>query len=108
MNVMVIALQYVEPPCKPVVGSAEDREIMEALDLMMDVELVEHELQARHELARKFLRRKPGRAEKPGDLLDRGRQLAKHGMARQPEPRHFAEIRMGIPLLARVARDQNT
>ena len=62
---------------------------------------------ARHELARKFLRRKLAAAEKRGDPLDRGGQLAKHGMARQPETRHFAEIRMSVPLLARIAFNEN-
>src|SRR5262245_27918600 len=106
MNVVVVALQNIEPPRKPLVGYAEDREIMKVLDLVVDVELIEHELQTRHELARKFLRRKPASAEKRGDLLDRAGQLAKHGMARKPETRHFTEIRMGVPLLARKARDQ--
>ena len=45
---------------------------MEILDLMVDVELVEHELQPRHKLARKFLRRKLAGAEMGGDLLDCG------------------------------------
>ena len=80
---------------------------MQVFDLMMDVELVEHELQPWHELARKLLRRKRACTEKRGDLLDRSRQLAKHGMARQPETRHFTKVRMAVPLLARIARHQD-
>ena len=72
MDVVVVALQYIESSRQPIIGRAEDREIMEILDLMVDVELVEHELQPRHELARKFLRRQLAGAEKRGDLLDRG------------------------------------
>jgi len=80
---------------------------MQVFDLMVDVELVEHELQSRHELACELLRRNLACAEKCGDLLDRCRQLAKHGVARQPETRHFTEVGMVVPLLARIARHQN-
>ena len=34
-------------------------------------------------------------------------ELAKHVVARQPEPRHLAEIGVALPLLARKARDQH-
>jgi hypothetical protein len=78
MDMVVVAFQHIKPSRKPLVSRAENREIVEILDLMVDVELVDHELQPRHELARKFLWRNPAGAEKRGDLLDRGRQLASH------------------------------
>ena len=36
MDVVVVALQYIESSRQPVIGRAEDREIMEILDLMVD------------------------------------------------------------------------
>jgi hypothetical protein len=41
MDMVMVALQYIEPSRKPLVSRAEDREIMEVLDLMVDIELVD-------------------------------------------------------------------
>ena len=70
MDMVVVALQNIEPSREPLVSRAEDREIMQVLDLMVDVELIEHKLQPRHELTRKLLRRKLAGTEKRGNLLD--------------------------------------
>ncbi len=103
----MVAFQHVKAARQPRIGGAEDREIMQILDLMMNVELVQHELQPRHELAREFRGRKLPGAKLRRDLLNHRRQLAKHGVARQPEARHFAKIGMGVPLLARITREQH-
>ena len=50
---------------QPGVGSAENREIVKVLDLMMNVELRQYELQPRHELAGEIRRRKIAGAKLP-------------------------------------------
>src|SRR4029079_12536003 len=107
MDMVMVALQHIKSPRKPFVSCPENREIMQVFDLMMDVELIEHELKPRHELARKLLRRKLVGTEKRGDLLDCGRQLAKHRMAGQPQTRQFTEVGMTVPPFARIARQKD-
>jgi hypothetical protein len=80
---------------------------MQILDLVMHAELREQKLKPRHELARKFHRRKRAVAELHFNRRDHDGQFAKHGVARQPEARHLAEIGVAFPLLARVTRDQH-
>ena len=104
---VVVAFQHVEAARQPRLGGAEDREIVQVLDLVMHVELRQQELQPRHELAREFGRRQRALAELRLDRLDHTGQFAKHGVARQPEPRHLAEIGVALPLLARITRDQH-
>ncbi len=104
---VVVALQHVETARQALVGGAEDREIVVVLDLMMDVELRQQELQPRHELVREFGGRQPATAEVRFDHAQHVRQLAKHVVARQPEPRHAAEIGVALPLLARVFHQQH-
>src|SRR5512139_1187921 len=107
MDVVVVSLQHLEPARQPFIGHPEDRKIMQILDLVVNIELVEHELEPRHELPRKFLRRKLAGAKLRGDLLNRDGQLTKHGVAREPETRHPTEVWMGLPLLARVTGNQD-
>ena len=42
-----------------------------------------------------------------GDLFNRSRQFAKHGVPRQPETSHLAQIGVGVPFLARIAIEQH-
>src|SRR5215475_7610119 len=58
MDVVMVAFQNVKSDGQPGVRSAEDREIVKVLDLMVDVELVQNELQPRCELARELHGRK--------------------------------------------------
>ena len=53
MNVVMVAFQNIKSDGQPGVRSAEDREIVKVLDLMVNVELVQNELQPRRELARR-------------------------------------------------------
>src|SRR5690348_17926861 len=81
MNMMMTTFQYREAERQPLVCSLEDREIMEIFNLMVDVQLVQHELQTRHELACKFGRRKLPAAKLHRDLFNRRRELAEHRVA---------------------------
>ena len=107
MNVVMVAFQNIKSDGQPSVRSAEDREIVKVLDLMVNVELVQNELQPRRELARELHGRKIAGSKLLGDLFNRSRQFAKHGMPRQPETGHFAQIGVGVPLLARIAIEQH-
>ena len=107
MDGVVVAFQHVEAARQPLVGGAENREIMQILDLVVDAELLQQELQPRHKLAREFGRRQRAVAELRLDGADHGGQLAKHVVARQPEARHLAQIGVALPLLARETRDQH-
>src|SRR6185312_4044872 len=107
MDVVMIALKHVEPARQTRIGGLEDREIVQVLDLMMNVELIQHELQPRHELTCELRGWKLPCPEVPRDVLNRRRQLPEHRMARQPEARHGAQVRMGIPLLARITGEHH-
>ena len=48
----MVAFQHVEAARQALLGGAEDRKIMQVLDLVMHVELRQQKLQPRHELAR--------------------------------------------------------
>ena len=39
--------------------------------------------------------------------LDHAGELTEHGVPRQPEARHLAEVGVAVPLLARIAGDQH-
>ena len=104
---MVVAFQHVEAARQAFIGGTEDREIVVVLDLVVDVELRQQELQPRHELAREFGGRQAATAEVSFDHAQHIRQLAEHVVARQPEPRHAAEIGMTLPLLTRIFRQQD-
>ena len=69
MDVVMIALQHVEPARQTRIGGLEDREIVQVLDLMMNVELIQHELQPRHELTRELGGWKLPCPEVPRDVL---------------------------------------
>ena len=98
--------QHVEAARQAVIGGAEDREVMQVLDLVMHVELLQQELQPRHQQARETPAPAAGRRGNRRSMrLDHAGKLAEHGVARQPEARHLAEIGVGLPLLARVALD---
>ena len=108
MNVVVVALQNFETEAQPCVRGAKDREVMKVLDLMVDIQLVQDELQSRHELAGEFQGWKLAGTKLLRDLFDSRRQLAKHCVARQPEARHVAQIGVRFPFLARITREHNT
>jgi hypothetical protein len=103
----MVASQNIKSDGQPSVRSAEDREIVKVLDLMVNVELVQNELQARRELARELHGRKIAGPKLLGDLFNRSQQFAKHGVPRQPETGHFAQIGVGVPFLARIAIEQH-
>ena len=102
----MILFQHVETACETLVGGAEGREIMQVLDPVVGVELRQNKLQPRHQQTRKFGRRNAAFVERPLDRPDHAGKLAKHGMARQPEARHLAEVGVAVPLLARVPLKQ--
>ena len=77
----MIAFQDVKAAHQPRVRHTKNREIVQVLDLMMDVELVEHELQPGHELPGEFGRRQGLVTKLRRDLLDCTRQFAKHGVS---------------------------
>src|SRR5262245_51852420 len=68
VDVVMIAFQHLESTRQAGVCISKDREVMQVLDLMMHVQLVEHELQARHKLADKFGRRNLSGAKLRRDL----------------------------------------
>ena len=107
VNVVMIAFQDIKPSRQPRIGSLKDRKIVEIFDLVVNVELVQHELQSRHERTGELGGRKTSRPEAHRDIFDCGRELAKHRMPRQPEASHPAEVCMSIPLFARVAGEQH-
>jgi hypothetical protein len=107
MDVVMIALQHVESARQTRIGGLEDREIMQVLDLMMNVELIQHELQSWHELTRELGGWKLPCPEVHRDAFNRRRQLPEHRVARQPEARHSAQVRMGVPLLARITGEHH-
>jgi len=107
MDVVMIALQNVESARQTRIGGPEDREIVQVLDLMMNVELIQHELQPRHKLTRELGWWKLPCPEVHRDAFNRRRQLPEHRMARQPEARHGAQVRMGVPLLARITGEHH-
>src|SRR5215471_11613525 len=80
---------------------------MKVLDLMVNIQLVWDELKPRYELPREFNGWKPAGTKLFGDFFNRCRQFAEHGVPRQPETGHFAQIGMGFPFLARVAIKQH-
>lgn len=103
----MVAFEYIKPTRQARICRLEDREVMQILNLVVNVELVQHELQPRHELTREFDGRKLPGTKLRRDSLYHRRQLAKHGMARQPEAGHFTKIGMSVPLLARVTGEQH-
>jgi len=107
MNVVMVAFQNIKTDGQPGVRSAEDREIVKVLDLMVNVQLIQNELQPPCELARELHGWEIASAKLFGDLFDGCRQFAKHGVPRQPETGHLAQIGVGVPLLARIAVEQH-
>jgi hypothetical protein len=79
---------------------------MAVLDVVVDVQLLEEELQARREPAGKAGRGDLPLAEARGRLIDRAAELAEHRVALEPEPHHAAEVLVALPALARIGLDQ--
>src|SRR5438270_6893489 len=102
----MVALQHVEAVGEAVFRSLEHRKVMQVLDLVMGVELLQEKLQPRRKPGAEVLG--AGRAGvKRGRSFSQCRaDLAKHGMALQPELRHGAEVGMAAPPRARITVDQ--
>ncbi len=107
MNVMMVTFQDIEAASKPRIRRSEERKVMKVLNLVMHVELVQHELKSRHELPCKFHGWHLPCREISAELPDRAREFAKHRVARQPKSRHCTKISVTLPSLAWIAGNQD-
>ena len=104
----MIAFQHVEAARQALVGGAENREIMQVLDLVVHVELLQQELQPRHELAREI---RPAAASRRGIAFSISRIMpaSSRNMSWRDSQKRAISPRLAwpLPLLARVTRDQH-
>ena len=99
----MVGLEHGEAVRELRLGGLEDREIVQVLDLVMGVELLQEELQARRKPGAEVLRGGRPLAKRRGGVGQRARDLAEHVVPLQPELRHAAEIGVALPHLARIA-----
>ena len=94
----MIVLEDLKAVDEPALRGPQDRKIVRVLDVVMLVQLLQEELQARREPRMEFLRRHRPFAKLRRGVVERGAKLAETVVSLQPEARHLTQVGVRHPL----------